>query len=54
MSSDRPKHQPCQCGCGELADECMSGHNPLAAFRIDAPDRVVRIHLYEEDPDDAA
>lgn len=36
--SVRSKHQPCACGCGELADECMSGRsNPLAAFTITAP-----------------
>lgn len=31
----RAKHQPCACGCGEMADECMSGRsNPLAAFTM--------------------
>jgi hypothetical protein len=33
--SIKAKHQPCDCGCGELADECMTGRsNPLAAFTI--------------------
>ena len=31
------KHEPCRCGCGELADECMGGGNPLAAFTIEEP-----------------
>jgi hypothetical protein len=33
--SIKAKHQPCGCGCGELADECMTGlSRPLAAFTI--------------------
>jgi len=32
------KHRPCPCGCGEMADECMSGMgSPLAAFQIVEP-----------------
>lgn len=33
-----PKHRACACGCGELADECMRGSFPLAAFVITTPD----------------
>jgi hypothetical protein len=32
------KHDPCACGCGALADECMTGRGaPLAAFTIEKP-----------------
>jgi len=34
-----------------MADECMSGRNPLAAFDIDAPERAIHIHLNDEDTD---
>ncbi len=30
----KAKHLPCSCGCGELADECMSGGPALAAFTM--------------------
>ena len=34
----KAKHLSCACGCGELADECMSpGSNPLAAFTVEPP-----------------
>lgn len=30
-------HPPCQCGCGELADECAGANpNPLGSIRINA------------------
>lgn len=45
----RHKHRACPCGCGELADECQSGSNPLAAFDIDDPERAINIHLLPED-----
>jgi hypothetical protein len=33
----KPKHQPCPCGCGDMADECMNPRNPnpLGAFTLD-------------------
>ena len=32
----KPKHAPCACGCGEMADECMNPRgNPLGAFGIE-------------------
>lgn len=33
------KHRECPCGCGEMADECMSGAavSALGAFAIEAP-----------------
>jgi hypothetical protein len=39
----KPKHAPCACGCGEMADECMSGRsNPLAAFTLNSNDNHPR------------
>jgi hypothetical protein len=33
--SMKPKHQPCPCGCGEMADECGGRNpNPLGAFTL--------------------
>jgi len=51
LEQARHKHRDCPCGCGEMADECMSGRNPLAAFDIDAPERAIHIHLNDEDTD---
>jgi hypothetical protein len=37
MTRPKPKHMPCSCGCGELADECMNPGNRthLGAFGIE-------------------
>jgi len=31
------KHRACPCGCGELADECMSQGSALNAFYVSEP-----------------
>lgn len=32
------RHPACRCGCGELADECPRGSNPLGSMTITRPD----------------
>ena len=39
MTRPKPKHLPCPCGCGELADECMNPNRAtnLGAFALEEP-----------------
>ena len=47
------KHRPCPCGCGELADECMSPRGALNAFQISEAPRSEALRpcgCYADDP----
>ena len=45
MSASKWKHRPCPCGCGELADECMSPASALNAFHIDSTPAPLEVEL---------
>lgn len=40
----KAKHQPCACGCGEMADECMTGRRPLGAFTLTATSDLSEVY----------
>jgi len=43
------RHPACMCGCGELADECPRGSNPLGSMTIRPPEDPTRVHLLTAD-----